>query len=335
MCGDQKTTASLNVKAQPVTFKQKLGNQEAEEGGSVTLHCELSKSGVPVEWRKGTQVLKSGEKYQIKQKESVSELLISKVVPEDSGDYSCMCGDQKTTASLKIKGGGSVTLHCELSKPGVPVEWRKGTQVLKSGEKYQMKQKESVSELMISKVVPEDSGDYSCMCGDQKTTASLNVKAQPVTFKQKLGNQEAEEGGSVTLHCELSKSGVPVEWRKGTQVLKSGEKYQMKQKESVRELLISKVVPEDSGDYSCMCGDLKTTASLKIKALKPSAPPVTPKQEEPQKEEAKKEEDPKPPSPVVIPEQETKKQEVLKAAPPVVPKEEACEAEVKDCGGSP
>nr|XP_046176841.1 obscurin-like isoform X7 [Oncorhynchus gorbuscha] len=281
VCGEQKTTASLKIKAQPVTFKYKLASQEAEEGGSVTLHCELSKPGVHVEWRKGTQVLKSGEKYQMKQKESVSELLISKVVPEDSGDYSCVCGEQKTTASLKIKAqpvtfkhklesqkaeeGGSVTLHCELSKPGVHVEWRKGTQVLKSGEKYQMKQKESVSELLISKVVPEDSGDYSCVCGEQKTTASLKIKAQPVTFKYKLASQEAEEGGSVTLHCELSKPGVHVEWRKGTQVLKSGEKYQMKQKESVSELLISKVVPEDSGDYSCVCGEQKTTASLKIK----------------------------------------------------------------------
>eukprot|EP00063_Salmo_salar_P071848 XP_014046683.1 PREDICTED: obscurin-like isoform X3 [Salmo salar] len=282
-CGDQKTTATINVHALPVTFKHKLESQEAEEGGSVTLHCEFSKPGVPVEWRKGTQVLKSGEKYQMKQKESVSELLISKVVPEDSGDYSCVCGDQKTTASLKIKAqpvtfkqklgsqeaeeGDNVTLHCELSKPGVPVEWRKGTQVLKSGEKYQLKQKESVSELLISKLVPEDSGDYSCVCGDQKTTASLKIKAQLVTFKHKLESQEAEEGDNVTLHCELSKPGVPVEWRKGTQVLKSGEKYQLKQKESVSELLISKLVPEDSGDYSCVCGDQKTTASLKIKAL--------------------------------------------------------------------
>ncbi|XP_031665699.1 obscurin isoform X7 [Oncorhynchus kisutch] len=326
VCGEQKTTASLKIKAQPVTFKHKLASQEAEEGGSVTLHCELSKPGVHVEWRKGTQVLKSGEKYQMKQKESVSELLISKVVPEDSGDYSCVCGEQKTTASLKIKAqpvtfkhklesqkaeeGSSVTLHCELSKPGVHVEWRKGTQVLKSGEKYQMKQKESVSELLISKVVPEDSGDYSCVCGEQKTTASLKIKAQPVTFKYKLQRQEAEEGGSVTLHCELSKPGVHVEWRKGTQVLKSGEKYQMKQKESVSELLISKVVPEDSGDYSCVCGEQKTTASLKIKALKYSAPPVTPKQEEPQKEKAKKEEAP----PVTHKQQETQKQQETKEA---------------------
>ncbi|XP_052332729.1 obscurin-like isoform X17 [Oncorhynchus keta] len=325
-CGDQRTTATINVNALPVTFKHKLESQEAEEGGSVTLHCELSKPGVHVEWRKGTQVLKSGEKYQMKQKESVSELLISKVVPEDSGDYSCVCGEQKSTASLKIKAqpvtfkhklesqkaeeGGSVTLHCELSKPGVHVEWRKGTQVLKSGEKYQMKQKESVSELLISKVVPEDSGDYSCVCGEQKTTASLKIKAQPVTFKYKLQRQEAEEGDSVTLHCELSKSGVLVEWRKGTQVLKSGEKYQMKQKESVSELLISKVVPEDSGDYSCVCGEQKTTASLKIKALKYSAPPVTPKQEEPQKEKAKKEEAP----PVTHKQQETQKQQETKEA---------------------
>ncbi|KAL7385985.1 hypothetical protein ABVT39_002583 [Epinephelus coioides] len=282
MCGDQKTTASLKIKAQPVTFKQKLESQEAEEGASVTLHCELSKPGVPVEWKKGTQVLTSGEKYQMKQKASVTELVINKVVPEDSGDYSCMCGDQKTTASLKIKAqpvtfrqklesqeaeeGASVTLHCELSKPGVPVEWKKGTQVLTSGEKYQMKQKASVTELVINKVVPEDSGDYSCVCGDQKTTASLKIKAQPVTFRQKLESQEAEEGASVTLRCELSKPGVPVEWKKGTQVLTSGEKYQMKQKASVTELVINKVVPEDSGHYSCVCGDQKTTASLKIKA---------------------------------------------------------------------
>ncbi|CAI5640970.1 unnamed protein product [Oreochromis niloticus] len=282
VCGDQKTTASLSIKAKPVTFKQKLESQQAEEGADISLCCELSKAGVPVEWKKGAQVLKSGEKYQMKQKTSVNELVIKKVVPEDSGDYSCVCGDQKTTASLSIKAkpvtfklklesveaeeGGSVTLRCELSKAGVPVEWKKGTQVLKSGERYQMKQKASVNELVIEKVVPEDSGDYSCVCGDQKTTARLSIKAQPVTFKLKLESVEAEEGGSVTLRCELSKAGVPVEWKKGTQVLKSGERYQMKQKASVNELVIEKVVPEDSGDYSCVCGDQKTTASLNIKA---------------------------------------------------------------------
>ncbi|XP_023191843.1 obscurin isoform X15 [Xiphophorus maculatus] len=295
VCTDQKTSASLKIKAEPAIFKQKLESQEAEEGTAVTLRCELSKTGIHVEWKKGTQVLKSGEKYQMKQKASVNELIISKVVQEDSGDYSCVCGDQKTTATLKIKArpvtfkqklesqeaeeGASVTLRCELSKPGVPVEWKKGSQVLKSGEKYQMKQKASVNELVISKLLPEDSGDYSCVCTDQKTSASLKIKAQPVTFKQKLESREAEEGASVTLRCELSKPGVSVEWKKGSQALKSGEKYQIKQKASVNELIINKLVPEDSGDYSCLCGDQKTTANLKIKAVKLSPPPSAAKPE--------------------------------------------------------
>ncbi len=87
-----------------MTFKQKLESQEAEEGTSVTLRCELSKPGVSVEWKKETEILKSGEKFQMKQTASVNELLINKAVPEDSGEYSCVCGDQKTRASLDIKG---------------------------------------------------------------------------------------------------------------------------------------------------------------------------------------------------------------------------------------
>ncbi|XP_052332730.1 obscurin-like isoform X18 [Oncorhynchus keta] len=298
--GTAKMTAKVTVKALPASFKQKLKNQQATEGENATLCCVLAKPGAKVQWKKGTENLKAGNKYEMKQKDACCELQIKHLKVEDSGEYSCECGDQRTTATINVNAlpvtfkhklesqeaeeGGSVTLHCELSKPGVHVEWRKGTQVLKSGEKYQMKQKESVSELLISKVVPEDSGDYSCVCGEQKSTASLKIKAQPVTFKHKLESQKAEEGGSVTLHCELSKPGVHVEWRKGTQVLKSGEKYQMKQKESVSELLISKVVPEDSGDYSCVCGEQKTTASLKIKA-----PPVTHKQQETQKQQETKE----------------------------------------------
>ncbi|XP_067109219.1 obscurin [Osmerus mordax] len=322
-CGDQKTTATVKVNALPVTIKQKLQSQEAEEGGSVTLQCELSKPGLPVEWRKGTQQLKSGGKYQMKQEASVSELLISKVAPEDSGEYSCVCGDLKTTASIKIKAlppsfkqklknqeateGQNVTLSCELSKPGVKVQWKKGLENLQAGDKYEMKQRDSSLELKVKTLKVEDSGEYCCECGDQKTTATVKVNALPVTIKQKLQSQEAEEGGSVTLQCELSKPGLPVEWRKGTQQLKSGGKYQMKQEASVSELLISKVAPEDSGEYSCVCGDLKTTASIKIKALKAPAPAVHSK-EEPQKQETKGGQAVEAPAAPVATKEETQKQ---------------------------
>lgn len=57
-----------------------------------------------MEWKKGAQILQAGGKYQVKQNAGLNELLINKVAPEDGGDYSCMCGDQKTTASIKIRG---------------------------------------------------------------------------------------------------------------------------------------------------------------------------------------------------------------------------------------
>ncbi|CAK6957615.1 obscurin [Scomber scombrus] len=280
--GTAKSMSKVTVKVLPATFKGKLNNQDKKEGETVTLSCELSKPAADVQWKKGSEILKAGEKYEMKQRETSCELQIKSLKVKDSGEYSCVCGDQMTSANVKVNAlpptftqklesqkaeeGADIILRCEISKPGVTVEWKKGTEVLKSGEKYQMKQTASVNELLINIVVPEDSGDYSCMCGDQKTTASLKVKAQPVMFKQKLEGQEAEEGASVTLHCEISKPGVSVEWKKGAQVLKAGDKYQMKQTASVNELQIAKVVPEDSGDYSCICGDQKTTASLKIKA---------------------------------------------------------------------
>ncbi|KAK7945499.1 hypothetical protein WMY93_001227 [Mugilogobius chulae] len=283
VCGEQQTTSKLTVKALPATFTQKLQSLEAEEGASVTLRCELSKPGVSVQWKKGSQSLKSGDRLQLKQRECVNELFISKVEPEDCGDYSCVCGEQQTTSKLTVKAlpatftqklqsleveeGASVTLRCELSKPGVSVQWKKGSQSLKSGDRFQLKQKECVNELLITKVEPEDCGEYSCVCGEQQTTSKLTVKVLPATFTQKLQKLEAEEGASVTLRCELSKPGVSVQWKKGSQSLKSGDRLQLKQKECVNELFITKVEPEDFGDYSCVCGEQQTTAKLTVKVL--------------------------------------------------------------------
>lgn len=72
--------------------------------------------------------------------------------------------------------GDEVTLRCELSKPGVRVEWRKGGMVLQPGKKFEMRQEGCIRELSIRNLVPEDNGYYTCDAGDQLTTASLVVQ---------------------------------------------------------------------------------------------------------------------------------------------------------------
>ncbi|CAG08043.1 unnamed protein product, partial [Tetraodon nigroviridis] len=283
-CRDHRTTASLKVQAIPTTFTQQLKNIQAQEGTNVVLRCELSKPGIPVEWRKGEELLKNGVRFQMRRRETTLELLIWKPVPEDSGVYSCVCGHQKSTATVRITAvpvtfkqkmknvqieeGNVAIFRCELSKAGQSVEWMKGGDaVIRGGEKYQMRQRDTLLELRISDVKPDDSDIYTCICANIETTATLTVHALPVTFKQKLKNVHVEEGNSLTLYCEISKPGIPVEWRRGGDLLENGDKYQIKQREMALELTIRDVDPEDSGVYTCVCRDQRTKATVKVVAV--------------------------------------------------------------------
>lgn len=74
--------------------------------------------------------------------------------------------------------GNSVVLHCELNKPAPSVEWRRGRELLKNGDKYQMRKKELQVEMKITDVSPDDTGDYTCICGEQMTKALITVNGE-------------------------------------------------------------------------------------------------------------------------------------------------------------
>lgn len=97
--------------ALPAFFKEGLKNREATDGGTATLRCELSKVGVPVEWKKGDKTLKSSDKYRMRQEETSAELLIRDLEVEDTGEYTCVCGDQKTSAVLTVHGKKPILLY--------------------------------------------------------------------------------------------------------------------------------------------------------------------------------------------------------------------------------
>lgn len=88
----------------PARFKGQMKNQQVTEGGKVLLSCELTKPGCQVQWKKGTESLKHAGRYQIMQRDTMCELQISDLVPEDSGEYSCECGNEKTTANVVVNG---------------------------------------------------------------------------------------------------------------------------------------------------------------------------------------------------------------------------------------
>lgn len=69
----------------------------------------------------------------------------------------------------------NATLSCELSKPGLAVEWKKGQEPLQNSFKYQIRNRNGIMELAIKNTQLGDSGLYSCNYGDIKTTANITV----------------------------------------------------------------------------------------------------------------------------------------------------------------
>lgn len=94
---------TLHSSAISVLIKEELKSVEAVEGGTATLRCQLSRE-VPVEWRKGHALLRPSNKYRMRQEGTVAELLIHDLDPKDAGDYTCVVGNQKSTAALSVNG---------------------------------------------------------------------------------------------------------------------------------------------------------------------------------------------------------------------------------------
>lgn len=117
------------IVALPASFKEELKNQEKNKGETVTLCCKLSKPMADIQWKKGSEILKAGEKYEMKQKETSCELQIKNLKTEDNGEYSCLCGDQKTSATVKVNGMDPWSLICSL-KFCVHVVFPKGVPLL-------------------------------------------------------------------------------------------------------------------------------------------------------------------------------------------------------------
>ncbi|KAG8534709.1 hypothetical protein GDO81_018753, partial [Engystomops pustulosus] len=171
-----------------------LQNVSVEEGEDAIFKCKVSKDNAPgVQWCLAGVPLQANEMNEMAvHKGKIHTLTLKKVSLEDSGPVSFRVGQNTTAAQLEVKAAAlnftkplqpleveekrEAVLHCELSKPNVTGEWRKGGSAIKSGGKYEISVTGQTQTLCIKEVTTEDSGEYSCNVGNEKTSAKLHVK---------------------------------------------------------------------------------------------------------------------------------------------------------------
>ncbi|XP_075924591.1 immunoglobulin superfamily member 22-like [Petromyzon marinus] len=242
---------------------------------------KLSKPAVEVAWKKDSNLLHPSDKYEIKQEGKIAKLIIHDVEPGDAGKYDCDTRDDHTSAVLNVKEApvlikehledqeadefGSATLTCQLCKPAVEVVWKKDSTLLHPSDKHEIKQEGKIATLIIHDVEPGDAGEYGCDTGDDHTFAVLKIKEAPVKISEGLVDQEADEFGSATLTCQLSKPAVEVAWKKDSNLIHPSDKYEIKQEGKIAKLIIHDVEPGDAGKYDCDTGDDHTSAVLNVK----------------------------------------------------------------------
>ncbi|XP_043991336.1 obscurin isoform X28 [Gambusia affinis] len=282
--GEEKSVACLLVEEKPkVVILEKPHNTAAVEGETVTLSCSISDSNASLTWMRNSVPIQAGIKYDLKKNGALHQLRIHNLVPEDSGIYICDTGDAQCEVTLTVQGapvffkkelksqvaieGDDITLQCEVSKPGVRVEWRKGGIVLQPGKKYEMKQEGRIQELCIHSLEPEDSGYYTCDAGEQLTTASLAVQVKEVFIVTGLKTTDVFVGEWATFSCQLSgRAPGKVQWWLDGTLLENNPCIDIGVDQGfIHTLTFKNLATDDSGTVTFKTGNLTSSAKLLVK----------------------------------------------------------------------
>nr|XP_006823016.1 PREDICTED: titin-like [Saccoglossus kowalevskii] len=276
--GDHKTTCGLFVEA--TKFSSPLKSTDAIEFESVTLECEVSHDKGQVTWFKNGKEIEPSDKYRIEVDGQTRRLIISDLTCEDVAEYTCVIGTEKTSTTLNVKATGfssqlkdvdatefeATVLECELSHEKGVITWLKDGKPIEEGPKYTFIVDGKKRALKIEDVSPDDDAEYTCVVGDEKTTAGVFV--EDTSFTTKLNDSDALEFESVTLECVVSHERAHVVWLVNDVELQPSEKYEFVAIGKTRKLIIHDLSISDDAEYTCVFGKEMTTAAVTVETTK-------------------------------------------------------------------
>ena len=161
---------------------------------TATLECELSKSGLKVEWYRGNKQIRRDGKHDIVTDGKTQKLVIEKVMPDEAGEYSATYQNLTTSAKLTVavppninmenlkdrlvlKAGSSAAIEVPFTgSPQPEVTWKYKGGKLPDARRFKVDTIIGMTSMTLAKVVRSDSGKYSLTLENPHGKASYNVE---------------------------------------------------------------------------------------------------------------------------------------------------------------
>ncbi|XP_039287324.1 LOW QUALITY PROTEIN: muscle M-line assembly protein unc-89 [Nilaparvata lugens] len=265
--GKEGTMSSGEVKQGKVQtlpeVRKELKDMRCCDGDSVTLECQVYATPPPdIRWLKDGKILALGGDVSSDVDGEVARLTISKVYPEDEGEYTCMAYNEL---------GRALTSACLI----VDVPEEKETMVTKQLSKP--------PGFLSTHSTPRTTPTRSISPGVQAVTRDFatplnrpqrkRTKFSSPKFYAVPHNKVAQEGDTVKLQCSAAGHPNPwSSWDKDGHIVTPSARLTLLEQDDMRILQIKEVTPEDAGLYRVTLendyGSVEATARLEVIAHK-------------------------------------------------------------------
>uniref|UniRef100_A0AAX7U5F3 Ig-like domain-containing protein n=1 Tax=Astatotilapia calliptera TaxID=8154 RepID=A0AAX7U5F3_ASTCA len=278
---DHEISTSAKLVIQTIGILIPLKDSHAIEGTKVVLEAKISAQDISsVKWYHNDNLLTASERIQMVAKGAKQRLVLTRTYASDEGHYKLVVGRADTSCRFTVEPvqivtpmkdkqcseSENVTFEVEVSHPGIDAFWTFKRQPIKAGPQYKMESKDKRHRLTVMNAMKDEEGEYMFAAGEKMCSASLTVTGGAI--KKPLHDLVVADSQTAVLQCEVANPSAEGKWLKDGQPVDFNENVLSEVDGAVRRLVIIITKATDVGEYTYQVATSKTSANLKVEAVK-------------------------------------------------------------------
>ncbi|NXD37078.1 TITIN protein, partial [Copsychus sechellarum] len=278
---DLELSTTGQVTVYSVEIVVPLKDVHVVEGTKAILECKVSAPDVSSsKWYLNDNQIKPDDRVQAICKGTKQRLVLTRTHASDAGHYKLMVGKVETSCNVTVEEieiirglhditcteTQNVSFEVELSHSGIDVIWHFKGQPIKAGPKYKIEEHGKIYKLTVVKMMKDDEGEYVFYAGEKKTSGKLIVAGGAIS--KPLSDLTVAESQRAVFECEVANPESEGQWLQNGRPLATTDQFRAESDGVKRRLVIPATKMEDMGEYSYEIASSKTSAKLKVEAVK-------------------------------------------------------------------